>query len=59
MCEFTDTVIKVSKPIPNSFTCTIPFVFCYISKIRWEDIIIWDLKQVSYECVWKALAQDR
>ena len=28
-------------------------------KIRWEDNIIRDLKQVDYEDDWKTLAQDR
>ena len=28
-------------------------------KIRWEDNIIWDLKEVNYEHDWKALAQER
>ena len=27
--------------------------------MRWEDNIIWDLKQVGYEGDWKALAEDR
>ena len=30
-------------------------------KIRWEDNIIWDLKEVDYGCYegdWKALAQE-
>ena len=28
-------------------------------KIRWENNIIWDLKEVEYESDWKTLAQDR
>ena len=28
-------------------------------EIRWEDNIIWDLKELGYEGDWKALAQDR
>ena len=28
-------------------------------KIRWDDNIIWDLKEVDYEGNCKALAQDR
>ena len=28
-------------------------------KIRWEDNITWDLKEVDYESDWKVLAQDR
>ena len=28
-------------------------------KIRWEDNIIWDLKEVDYEDDWKTLVQDR
>ena len=28
-------------------------------KIRWDDNIIWDLKEVDYEVAWKTLAQDR
>ena len=28
-------------------------------KIRWEDNIIWDLREVGYESDWKALTQDR
>ena len=28
-------------------------------KIKWEDNIIWDLKEVDYEGDWKTLAQDR
>ena len=27
-------------------------------KIRWQDNIIWDLKEVDYEGDWKPLAQD-
>ena len=29
------------------------------SKIRWENNIIRDLKELDYEDVWKTLAQDR
>ena len=28
-------------------------------KIRWEDNITWDLKDVDYEGDWKTLVQDR
>ena len=28
-------------------------------KIKWEDDIIWDLKEVDYEGDWKTLVQDR
>mgnify|MGYP007064022957 CR=1 FL=1 len=32
---------------------------CVRPKIRWEDNIIWDLKEVNYEGDWKILAKDR
>ena len=28
-------------------------------KIMWEDNIIWNLKEVDYESVWKTVVQDR
>ena len=31
----------------------------WLDKIRWENDITWDLKEVDYEDDWKALAQDR